>query len=209
MKAISPRSATSVAVALVFGTALLAGCSGNDTASVPSGGSTVPATTDTQTAAPVQPDEPTAPAAGAVLDSEADANAAEDAGLKVYTAADGSKVAVDPHAPMPEVMVTDIRATAGSQAVTDGSATANSSARSAAYRQAAAVGKQVVFILPGGQYDESGNVTDTWVSIGTTDQSLGVMGVHYGSQGEAVAAAQAAIAASADPSIYEVIDLIG
>jgi hypothetical protein len=200
---------TAAAITAVLAVALAACSTGTDQTAEPTrpvATETAPAT-DIQTDAPVE-DKPAGPQAGAELVSDTDVDAAKDAGLGIYTTSTGTKVAIDKTAALPETVVADIRASVGTSGAgaDKAAAEARDGAMVKAITETKAAGKTVVFIIQGGQYGQAGNLERTFYAIATTDRSIVAGGTEFGSAAEALATAQAGVAAQADPSAYAVID---
>lgn len=163
--------------------------------------------------APAQAAEPdvTAPSVGATVTTADEIAAAEAAGLGVYTTSAGARVVIDPAAPTAQVIIDDARATGGSVSPgTLAGAQAEVAARNdLSQRVADAGGKKLVFIAAGNSLDESGNATGVVYVVQTAAAELKGRGANSPTVEGAITIAQERIAAQADPSQYEIINLVG
>lgn len=207
-------AATLTAVAV--GAGVLVGCSSDNTSSIPSGDPTVPVATDTQTSAPVETPaapEVTTPAVGATITTKTEQAAAEAAGLGVYQTSAGTFVVVDPNAPTAQIIIDDAKTTGngGEPAGTSDAVKAQQSAISVVAQLAyEATGKKLVFIAQRGSYLETGvregNIAFYVFLAPTAPELAGAQNMPKTSEA-ATSLAQERIAAQADPSVYEIIDL--
>lgn len=161
---------------------------------------------------PVAPTEPTGPVAGAAITAD-QVDAAKAAGLGIYRSPSGALFAIDKNAPLPAEVIADIKATAGGAGSAAAAAgdqagmVARSDARESAMWAAFDTGKTLVFIAAGGRYGQDGSLQESYFGIGTNDRNIVPVGTKFGSADEALAHAQAAVAASSDPTRFEIIDL--
>lgn len=206
------KTRITLAAAVLIGV-LLTGCtSTSDPAPSASAPAPVASTPSDATPTPdtTSPAAPAVPAVGATVTTPAEVDAAKGAGLGIYTASSGAQVVVDPHQPLPADVVADLRAISGlaETSLPDkeaGSARVDKIVQS--ITAAGDAGKTLVAVGASGVYGQSGKLEKSYYAIATLDRAIVAPGVMFSSASDALTAAQAAIAAQPDPSIYELVDL--
>jgi hypothetical protein len=165
--------------------------------------------------APVEPDpepevtpEPV-PAVGEVITTDAQAAAAQQAGLGVHVASDGTRIVVDPLAPLPDAVVADVKAsTPGQGPATKRDASRREQDLVRATDAIEATGKYVLYVLEGAVFDMDGTRLSTDYRWVTEYPALNTQSHVYATAAEALAGAQAAVAAQPDPARFEIINLL-
>lgn len=159
------------------------------------------------TTAPTQTAEPTTKPTESPEPTEAPAPEVPE-----YTLADGTTVAIDPAAPLPDEVVADIEAkhAVSASPASEAETTAGLQKSLAASEQVAAHGKVAYVIVSTGTYDISGNLVDVRYAAMVMDPSDPLVSDDYifPDHATAVRTAQERVATSPNPERYVILDLV-
>ncbi len=193
----TPKKLTAIAAALLAATLTLTACGGADDPE--------------PTTAPTQGAEPTTEPTEAESPEPTEEPAPE--GME-YTLADGTTVAIDPAAPLPDEVVADLRA----QASFSPSAIGTTAELDAALMRAMdaienveALGKRAYVVSVSGGYDSKGNLIETYFASTVYDPEdpLYTDDAVFQDHATALKVAQERVAGAPNPNDYVILDLVG